>query len=99
VTTSDHIAPEEFTRLSRDIFIAPGEIGFWQGAFRDPSTPAFAEARAAVDGHGDWTAEVLYGDAEGGQRMISRYAMMPREGGGWLAQAGRHWYLDRDDPR
>jgi hypothetical protein len=99
VTASDHIAPEEFTRLSRDIFIAPGEIGFWQGAFRDPSTPAFAEARAAVDGHGDWTAEVLYGDAEGGQRMISRYAMMPREGGGWLAQAGRHWYLDRDDPR
>jgi len=99
VTSSDHIAPEEFTRLSRDIFIAPGEIGFWQGAFRDPSTPAFAEARAAVDGHGDWTAEVLYGDAEGGQRMISRYAMMPREGGGWLAQAGRHWYLDRDDPR
>ena len=99
VTTSDHITPEEFTRLSRDIFIAPGEIGFWQGAFRDPSTPAFAEARAAVDGHGDWTAEVLYGDAEGGQRMISRYAMMPREGGGWLAQAGRHWYLDRDAPR
>jgi hypothetical protein len=99
LTTSEHIAAEEFTRLSRDIFIAPGEIGFWQGAFRDPSTPAFAEARAAVDSHGDWTAEVLYGDTEGGQRMISRYAMLPREGGGWLASAGRHWYLDRDDPR
>ena len=99
VTRGEHPPQEEFTRLTRDIFIAPGEIGFWQGAFRDSSTPAFAEARAAVEAHGDWTAEVLYGDAEGGQLMISRYAMMPREGGGWLAQAGRHWYLDRDDPR
>ena len=72
---------------------------FWQGAFRDPATPEFAEGRAAVEANGDWTADVLYGDAEGGQRMISRYAMLPREGGGWLASAGRHWYLDRDDPR
>ncbi len=95
----DHRDPSEFIRLTRDLYIPVNDVGFWQGAFRDPSTPAFAEARAAVDSHGDWTAEVLYGDAEGGQRMISRYAMLPREGGGWLASAGRHWYLDRADPR
>ncbi len=33
-------APEHdldtFHRLSRDLYIAPGDIGFWQGAFRDP---------------------------------------------------------------
>jgi len=43
--------------------------------------------------------DVLYSDAEGGQRLISRYAMRRREGGGWLAQAGRHWSLDGVDPR
>jgi hypothetical protein len=99
VRTADHLAPEEFTRLTRDIFIAPGEVGFWQGTFRDPSTPDFAKAREAVESQGGWTAEVMYGDAEGGQRMISRYAMLPRDAGGWLATAGRHWYVDRDGPR
>ena len=41
------------------------------------------------------TVDVLYGDAEGGQRMISRFTMLPREDGAWLAQVGRHWHLDR----
>ena len=99
VTRTEHPAPEEFTRLTRDIFIAPGEVGFWQGTFRDPSQPQFAEARAAIEAQGDWSVDVLYGDAEGGQRMISRYAMRPRQDGGWLAIAGRHWYVDGADPR
>ena len=99
VTAAEHLAPEEFTRLTRDIFIAPGEVGFWQGTFRDPAVPAFADARRAVDAHESWTVEVLYGDAEGGQRMISRYAMLAREDDKWLASAGRHWYVDRDGPR
>jgi hypothetical protein len=99
VLSSDHPSPEEFTRLTRDIYVAMGDVGFWQGTFRDPSAPAFAEARAAIEAHGDWTIDVLYGDAEGGQRMISRYSMIPREDGHWLATAGRHWNVDRDDPR
>ena len=98
VTAPEHLAPDEFTRFTRDIFIAPGEVGFWQGTFREPSATAFAEARRAVEAHESWTIEVLYGDAEGGQRMISRYAMLAREDG-WLASAGRHWYVDRDGPR
>ena len=32
---TDHPPVEEFRRLTRDLYIAPGEIGFWQGAFRD----------------------------------------------------------------
>jgi hypothetical protein len=31
--------------------------------------------------------------------MISRYALVLREDGGWLASAARHWNLDRVDPR
>ena len=98
VTAPEHLAPDEFTRFTRDIFIAPGEVGFWRGTCREPSATAFAEARRAVEAHESWTIEVLYGDAEGGQRMISRYAMLAREDG-WLASAGRHWYVDRDGPR
>lgn len=99
VTAAGHPEPEDFTRLTRDLYIAMGDVGFWQGAFRDPSAPGFAEARAAIAEHGDWTVDVLYGDAEGGQRMISRYTMVPREDGQWLAAVGRHWNLDRAAPR
>ena len=37
--SDDHASPDEFRRLTRDLYIAPGEVGFWQGAFRDPSEP------------------------------------------------------------
>jgi hypothetical protein len=47
--------------------------------------------------------ELLYGDHEGGQRMITRFGLIPisAEDGRrrWLAVAARHWNLDRDEPR
>jgi hypothetical protein len=99
VTRAAHPAPEEFTRLTRDLYIAAGEVGFWQGTFRDPSAEEFSAAHAVVEAHTDWTIDLLYGDAEGGQRMISRYTMIPRGDGQWLASVGRHWNIDREDPR
>ena len=30
---------EEFHRLTRDIYIPVGDVGFWQGVFRDPRAP------------------------------------------------------------
>ena len=45
------------------------------------------------------TVDLLYGDHEGGQRTISRFALMPRDDGQWLTAVSRHWNLDRVDPR
>jgi len=45
----DHPAVDAFTPLSRDLYVPVGDVGFWQGAFRDPAAPAFAEARAAIE--------------------------------------------------
>ena len=45
-----HVTPpplEEFTTLTRDLYVAPGDIGFWQGSFRDPRSNRYREARAA----------------------------------------------------
>ncbi len=92
--------PATFTRLTRDIYIAAGDIGFWQGAFRDPSAPEFAPVRDAIAGRSPLTIDLLYGDIEGGQRIISRFLLTPRAGGdGFIASVGRHWNLDRPDPR
>jgi hypothetical protein len=45
------------------------------------------------------TVDLLYGDNEGGQRVISRFALQPRDDGGWIATIGRHWNVDQADPR
>jgi hypothetical protein len=96
---STHRDPGEFGRLTRDLYVPVGDVGFWQGAFRDPATAEFAAAREAIAAREWLTIDLLYGDHEGGQRMISRYSLVPREDGPWLASAARHWNIDRADPR
>jgi hypothetical protein len=93
-----------FRRLTRDLYVPPGEMGFWQGAFRDPSDPQFDAVATAIRRHEPFTIEVLYGDHEGGQRTITLFSMMPREPDGsgqsnYLLVTSRHWNLDRSDPR
>jgi hypothetical protein len=90
---------EEFRRLTRDLYIAVGDTGFWQGALRDPAEEAFAEAVEAIKAGKPLTLDLLYGDHEGGQRVVSRFLMAPLEGDQHLVTASRHWNLDRDDPR
>src|SRR3954451_14115224 len=41
---------DEFRRLTRDIYIPGGDLGFWQGAIRGVDDPAFAGARDAIIG-------------------------------------------------
>jgi len=89
---------EEFTRLSRDLYVPAADVGFWQGAFRDPESPEFAAARAAIDERRAFSVDVLYGDHEGGQRAITRFGLVP-EDDRWRAVAARHWNIDRPDPR
>jgi hypothetical protein len=95
----DHRRPEDFRRLSRDIYVPAGDIGFWQGAFRDREDPLFAAARDAITEPRAMQVDLLYRDHEGGQRMISRFSLIPGHDGQWLASVGRHWNLDRADPR
>jgi hypothetical protein len=101
-TRPDHEPIENFRRLTRDIYIPPGDLGFWQGALRDPAEPIFDEVRTMAKSSESMTIELLYGDQEGGQRAISRFALRPHEIDGeqvWLASVGRHWHLDRRAPR
>jgi hypothetical protein len=93
-----HPPIDGFTRLTRDLYIAPGEVGFWQGTFRDPSQEAFVEARRAVEDRRRVAVDVLYGDHELGQRSITRFALSPRDDR-WIASVSRHWNVDRPDPR
>jgi hypothetical protein len=88
-----------FGRLTRDLYVAPADVGFWQGAFRDPSDAEFVEIRDAIQRREHFMVDVLYGDHEGGQRTISRFVLRPTEDGQWFTTIARHWNLDRPDPR
>jgi len=44
-----HPPLEDFTAQTRDIYVASGDIGFWQGALRDPATAQFKAVAAAVE--------------------------------------------------
>jgi hypothetical protein len=104
-----HAPLEEFQRQNRDLYIPVGDVGFWQGAFRDPEHAGYEEARKAIEAREPWTVELLYGDHEGGQRVVSRFSVFavtnpdqnqnPETELRWLASASRHWNIDRPDPR
>jgi hypothetical protein len=89
----------DFHRLTRDLYIPSGDLGFCQGAFRDPADPAFAEAESMIGRRESFTIDLLYGDVEGGQRTISRFSFTPARDEGWLPAVSHHWNVDRPDPR
>jgi len=99
VRVRDHKPLESFTRLTRDLYLGAGTLGYWQGSFRDPTSEGSIEARRVIEAQEGFGIEILYGDEEGGQRRISRFGVLPRDDGSWLAEAGRHWNVDGADPR
>ncbi len=84
----------QFRRLTRDLYIPPGELGFWQGALRDPSEELFKFATDAVLERRPMTLDLMYSDVQGGQRTISRFTLRPVGQDQWLATVGRHFNLD-----
>ncbi len=97
--------PDTFRQQQLDLAIAPGDVGYWEGAVRDSSDAQRAEAVHATKETGIVTIDLLYGDYDGGQRVISRMMLrrvFPEDSDrppAWLATAVRHWNLDRPDPR
>jgi hypothetical protein len=89
----------EFHRLTRDLYVAVGDVAFWQGAYRDPSDPEFSEVRSRVAAHERLVLDILYGDHQGGQRVVSRFLLNPRGDDGWFVSVARHWNVDEPEPR
>ena len=90
----NHAPLESFRMLARDLYIPPGKIGFWQVAFRDADDRR-EDVLTAVES-GRFSIDLLYGDYEGGQRVITRFGVI-REGDRWGLRTVRHWQLDRPE--
>lgn len=99
---SDRECPsvESFRLQQRDLYIPAGETGFWQGAIRTVEDPAYPSLSAAAHNHERVAIDLLYADADGGQRTIARFSVSdwPRVEGE-RADLIRVWNVDRDEPR
>jgi hypothetical protein len=94
-----HAPLDQFRRLSRDLYIAANDIGFWQGAIRDPDDPRREEISKAIAARDVITIDLLYGDHEGGQRTVTRLTLTPFDSGVWVTTVGRYWHIDGGEPR
>ncbi|WP_308464915.1 hypothetical protein [Rathayibacter soli] len=97
-------APEEFHRLTRDIYVPTDDAGFCQIAMRDRGAEDAMRIASRVERQTSFWIDVLYGDTEGAQRIISRFAVArgPAENGHgdeWALSVARHWNLDLPEPR
>jgi hypothetical protein len=97
-TERSHPPVEEFTTQNLDIYVAPGDNGLWLAALRDPAAGIFQAVADAVKASEPLVVSLLYGDFEGGQRVITQFSLR-HAGERWLAQATRHFNVDRPDPR
>jgi hypothetical protein len=100
--TTDRESPsvESFRVQQRDLYIPAGETGFWQGAIRTVDDPAYHSVSAAAQNRERVMIDILYADADGGQRTIARFSVSdwPRIEGE-RADLVRVWNVDRDEPR
>jgi hypothetical protein len=86
----------QFNAQVRHLYVAPGDVGYWQGAIRVADTDrGDREALcAAVTARQRLALFLRYGDQDGGHDTITRYTLMPDEDGYWIFGIGRHWSLD-----
>ena len=97
-TERSHPPIEEFTTQGLDIYVAAGDDGLWLSALRDPAADIFPAVTDAVKAGEPLLVNLLYGDFEGGQRVITQFTLRPGAER-CLAQATRHFNVDRPDPR
>jgi hypothetical protein len=94
----EHRPPEEFRRQVRHIYVAPGDVGMWQGALREASDELTRTLTALRVDRRAFTIDLLYSDQFGGQRAISRFVVTPAGEDRWLGNVGFHWDLDVSMP-
>jgi hypothetical protein len=97
--SNEHPDPGTFARQARDLYIPAGDTGFWMGALRDSGDANRDAAAKAIANREPLTIDLLYGDYEGGQRVISRFLMRPGREDARLLSVVHHWNVDRPDPR
>lgn len=103
--TEAPLDPADFHRLTRDIYVSTSYAGFVQVAIRDAESDAYRTVVDQIRRAEFVLIDVLYGDTEGTQRVISRFSVSkgPAEHPGdeeeYFISVSRHWNIDLPAPR
>lgn len=93
----DWSKPEEFQLQTRDLWIPPNDVDFWQGALRDSSQDRFGAVARGIE-EGALTLELRYRDQKGGQQTLSRFALVresdENQSEHWVSYLTHHRSLD-----
>lgn len=90
----------QFRSHTRDLYVPAGGTGFWQGAVRNREDPDHEPLSDAVARGERVMVDLLYGDADGAQRTITRFGIStPEDPDGPRAEVLRVWRVDGPDPR
>ena len=93
----DHPDLDDFRPQGRDLYVPPGDVGFWQSAIRDRGDPRWEPLARTIEAREQIGLELLYGDHEGGQPTITRFVFYhePDEEHPntepWRVDVVRHW--------
>lgn len=96
---SDHQPADAFRRQLRDLYVARGDIGMWQGALREREDDSHGHMAMARLRRQPFSIDLLYSDQVGEQRTISRFSVIPAGEDRWLGAVTKHWNLDGQSPR
>jgi hypothetical protein len=88
-------AAELFRTLQRDIYIPPGDQGFWQIGVRTPDDPLRPPIAAAVAERKALIVTISYGDHLGGHPTLTRFGVTPGSDGSWITTVNRHAGITR----
>jgi hypothetical protein len=88
-------ADELFRPLQRDIYIPPGNQGFWQIAVRTDDDPFRSPLAAAVAERTSLIVTIGYGDHLGGHPTWTRFGVTPGSDGSWITTVNRHSGITR----
>jgi hypothetical protein len=89
-----------FREQTRDLYVPPGDLSFWQAGLRDTDDEHYKVAHKAITDRETLIIHLLYSDHEGGQHTITRFAAFPiGDEDKWLSSVSKHWFLDRQNSR
>jgi len=81
-----------FNAQQRHLYVPPNDVGYWQGAIREPDTDRGDRGAlcSAIHQRQRLALFLRYADQDGGHDTVTRFTLMPDERG-WIFGIGRHW--------
>jgi hypothetical protein len=90
-------ARSEYRDLQRDLYVPPGERGYWQIGVRGSDDPFHAALAKAIADRQRLIVTLLYTDHLGGHRSKTQFVLTPVDDGAWFASVIRHKGIASDE--